>query len=79
MDPDYAETSQLFIDTNGQAEPNIAGLDAFVLTITTNGTVVDLSSNSENCNTQTSSNGNIADYATGCLTKVMDNGWKVTD
>jgi prepilin-type N-terminal cleavage/methylation domain-containing protein len=71
--------TSVFVDTNGQAEPNIAGLDAFVLNITANGTLVDWSDNSQKCNTKSSSYGHIADYAIGCLTKVMDNGWKVTD
>jgi prepilin-type N-terminal cleavage/methylation domain-containing protein len=69
-----------FIDTNGPAEPNTAGLDAFVLTIRANGDVTDWTTDDTKCNSSTNYQfGHIADYAVGCLTKVMNNGWKITD
>ncbi len=71
--------TSVFIDTNGPAEPNITGLDTFVLNILANGDVKDWSTDPSTCNKKNGSNGHVADYAAGCLTKVMNNGWKVTD
>jgi hypothetical protein len=74
-----AATPTVFIDINGPAEPNIAGLDAFVLHITNEGEITDIITDESACNKKSSPGSSISSYASGCLTKVMNNGWKVTD
>lgn len=69
----------IFIDINGPEAPNITGIDAFVMNFTSDGQLKDWSNNSEHCNTKHSSYGHIADYATGCLTKVINDGWVIKD
>ncbi len=67
------------IDINGPADPNIAGRDAFVFNLdpVTN-KLVDWSSDPDKCGTKASNYGHIADYATGCVTKIIDSGWNMT-
>lgn len=72
--------ASLFIDVNGPAQPNITGLDVYVASIDgTTGELKDWSLNSDTCNTKSSSYGHVADYASGCLYKLMKNGWVITD
>lgn len=68
----------LFIDTNGRAEPNMTGVDAFIMNINKdNGYLSDWSDDPADCNVRSSEYGTIADYATGCLTKVIKNNWNI--
>ena len=69
--------AQVMVDINGQDPPNITGVDAFVMSILSDGSVVDWSNNPDVCNTKQSSNNHASDYATGCLTKVMQAGWVI--
>jgi prepilin-type N-terminal cleavage/methylation domain-containing protein len=71
--------TSIFLDVNGAEEPNITGLDTFVLDFTSDGRLKDWNSNASKCNTQSTSYGHVADYASGCLTKVMNNGWKIEE
>lgn len=71
--------TSVFVDTNGPAQPNFTGVDAFVMNILHSGEITDWSNDPAKCNTQSSNYGLVADYATGCLTKVMNAGWKIED
>lgn len=71
--------TSVFIDTNGPAQPNFTGVDAFVMNISTAGEVLDWNDDPKKCNTKTGTYGHAADYAQGCLTKIMNAGWKIED
>ena len=72
--------SSVFVDINGKDEPNMVGYDAYIMDIDkTDGTVRDWRDDPARCGTRTTSYGFVADYAQGCLSKVMQNGWVVTD
>lgn len=61
--------SHVNVDVNGPAEPNIAGRDTFYMSITDAGLVTDFKETApESCSTPSSA---------GCLTKVMQAGWKM--
>ena len=68
----------VWIDVNGADEPNIAGRDAFILNITSDGSVEDFGSGScDSCNEKTSSYGHIGDYSSGCFQCIVDKNWKM--
>ncbi|MBQ8459405.1 prepilin-type N-terminal cleavage/methylation domain-containing protein [bacterium] len=69
----------IVIDVNGPDEPNMIGIDTFGAKIKPDGTVVDWSNDEEKCNTRAMSDGHIGDWTQGCLTKVMKNGWKISE
>lgn len=70
----------VFLDTNGPAQPNQTGVDAFVMNISgSTNSIIDWSTDGTKCNTKSSGYNHAADYATGCLTKVMNAGWKIED
>lgn len=72
--------TSVFIDVNGPADPNIVGLDTFVANIDNTGSVTDWESDEKKCNTNNGSGyGHVADYAAGCLTQIMNNGWVIDD
>lgn len=72
--------SSIFIDVNGPAQPNITGLDVYVASIDNiTNEVKDWVTTGDTCNTKQASNGHVADYAAGCLYKLMKNGWVITD
>lgn len=72
--------ASLFIDVNGPAQPNITGLDVYVASITgATGEVRDWVTTGDTCNTKQASYGHVADYASGCLYKLMKNGWVIKD
>lgn len=72
--------STVFVDTNGRDEPNMVGYDAYLFDIRNNdGTLRDWKEDGAQCGTQSNSFGFVADYAQGCLSKVIQNGWVVTD
>ena len=78
IDSEKAST-KIALDTNGPSQPNIVGIDTFILQIPADGAVKDWSDDPTLCNGKTSEYNNIADYATGCLVKVMRNNWTITD
>ena len=66
------------IDVNGPEDPNIAGRDAFVFSIDHGSTVLrDWSNNPDDCGVEASAFNHIADYSRGCVTKIIDAGWKM--
>ena len=73
-----SNTSKLIVDVNGTSEPNITGRDVYVMQILGDGTVKDISNNEDDCNAP-KSDSPIVDLAKGCLTKVMNAGWKIED
>jgi len=70
-------TSTIMIDVNGPADPNVAGRDAFIFNINTDGSLSDWSSDPDVCGTKTREYKHIGDYASGCLTKIIEAGWKM--
>lgn len=78
FDPDYAaQGSTVFIvDVNGLAEPNITGRDIYAMRILANGLIVDVDENKENCNIESSGDGP-ANYASGCLARIMEDNWQM--
>lgn len=76
--------TSLIIDINGPGEPNIAGRDVFSADIKRDGSLSDYGSGSNdplvagagagNCSQTTSS---IYNAASGCLTSVIEAGWKM--
>lgn len=71
----------VFIDTNGIGQPNMTGIDAFVMRVdlATNA-LVDWSPDPASCNTlYDESVTHALKYGPGCLTKVMNAGWKIED
>lgn len=56
------------VDINGVAEPNITGRDVFYFEILPNGVVEDHSKNENDCSNPNSG---------GCLTKIINDGWKM--
>nr|QGT49854.1 hypothetical protein Melaina855_2410 [uncultured Candidatus Melainabacteria bacterium] len=72
--------SSIFVDVNGPSDPNIVGLDAFVMTINEYGLVSDWpDGTSETCNNKTKEGEAIEDHAQGCLKQIMDDGWIIDD
>ncbi len=67
----------IMIDVNGPADPNIAGRDAFTFNILSDGSMADWSSDGDDCGTKTHEAGHIADYASGCITKIIEDGWEM--
>lgn len=74
----------LAVDVNGAEGPNIIGRDLFVMGIHSDGAISDYSSGcsagsqgcvASHCNTD--SGKNIYEKACGCLTSVMEAGWKM--
>ena len=63
---------RIFVDVNGRQKPNIIGVDLFVMQITDSGSVEDINpNNANNCGT----GNDITTATTGCLKRVIDNGW----
>lgn len=70
------------VDVNGTAEPNITGRDLFCMDIKSDGSITDYGSKSrdpdvagadaEDCNTNAS-----GFYGGGCLTAIIEAGWKM--
>ena len=68
--------TKIVVDINGLKKPNVTGEDLFVMRIDDEGNVADIDSDETKCNVQQSSLTGIEQYASGCLAKVMNNGWK---
>lgn len=77
-------TMSLLVDVNGPAEPNIAGRDVFSMDMKTNASLSDYNSGSKDpekagasaasCRTGTN---DVYSAAAGCLTSVIEAGWKM--
>ncbi|MBR1425661.1 type II secretion system protein [bacterium] len=84
---DESDGSSFAIDINGKEPPNIIGVDAYVLSLTENGTLKDWNENSSKCQQKSRCTGcadgenfnHVADYAQGCFQKVVENDWKITE
>ena len=77
----YRENAMVgIIDVNGPNAPNRVGKDLFVLRISNNGDFEDFSPNSEDCNVRNDEYSNAyVNFASGCLSKVINNGWVIRD
>lgn len=78
------KTTSIIIDVNGKEAPNIVGRDVFVMDIKTDGSLADYNAGNtpgkigcqaSQCSTDGA--GGIYDIACGCLTNVMEAGWKM--
>lgn len=69
--------TRVVVDVNGKDNPNMTGVDTFVMYITNDGDLKDLDDNMENCNKSSFSGSTIFDYAAGCFTKIVSNGWEM--
>lgn len=73
----------ILVDVNGMAEPNIAGRDVFSMDIHKNGTISDYNSGCvDNANGATAAScgtngGVLLGQASGCLTNIIEAGWKM--
>ena len=67
---------RVIVDINGKENPNATGLDVFVMNITNDGNLEDLSEE-DNCNNIGEGANAIEQYASGCLNKVINAGWKI--
>ena len=74
----------IIVDVNGIDEPNVAGRDTFSMDIRANGTIADYNSGcganamgaaASTCTT--GSTGSIYDASAGCLSNVIEAGWKM--
>ncbi len=66
---------RIFVDVNGSQKPNIIGVDLFVMQITDTGSVEDIIQ--ANANNNCGTGNNITTATTGCLKRVIDNGWRI--
>ena len=69
--------SKVVIDSNGKKAPNQSGKDLFVMKINSDGSISDLDENANNCEVSSAGDSNLEKYASGCLTKIMTEGWKI--
>ncbi len=79
------QVTSLTVDVNGKDDPNIAGKDVFAMDMKTDGTLSDYESGSnipgsegadaDKCGLGSAENINAA--AAGCLSKIIENGWKM--
>ncbi len=67
----------VIVDVNGSNRPNVTGADVFVMQITNDGDLKDIDEDENNCNKERSEGHTIRDYAAGCFTKIVANGWKM--
>ena len=74
---DSAHAVIVIVDVNANEKPNITGSDTFVMYITSDGQLKDLDDDETHCNAN-HTNANIQNYASGCFTKVVTNGWKMS-
>lgn len=73
------ENNNIIIDINGIDAPNIIGVDVFSAKISADGTVISDGVDETKCGVKSSDWGHIVDYAQGCLQKVINNNWKITE
>ena len=61
----------LYIDVNGNKDPNITGYDTFFLKINEDGSITDTESDASKCNTGST---NVKNASAGCYSKFLKNG-----
>lgn len=67
---------RLILDINGMAQPNVIGRDIFSIEIQENGILTDVNkANSSNCTQGPTTNMYTA--AQGCLSRIIEDGWKM--
>ena len=71
-----ARKAGLLIDVNGLGQPNIIGRDVFSIEIQPNGTLSDIDKAKGEMCTQ-GATGNMYTAAQGCLSNIMEAGWKM--
>ena len=62
------------VDVNGAKDPNMTGLDTFVMQVADNGALVDTTKDASKCN---KGSGTVEAAAAGCIAKASKNGWSV--
>lgn len=72
--------TSVLIDVNGREQPNITGSDVFVMRITSDGQLEDLSQSgcSQSKNISGESN-DIVKYSAGCFHRILSASWRVAD
>lgn len=65
----------IFLDVNGEKDPNIIGYDAFYLKINNNGTITDIDDDPDKCGTSTTNNA--FETSKGCFARFVENGNEV--
>lgn len=74
---DTTNKIDVIVDVNGSSRPNVSGVDVFVMQMTNEGDLKDIDENEKNCNKERSDGHTVRDYAAGCFTKIVANGWKM--
>lgn len=72
---DYHGFYQMYVDINGQKGPNVLGRDLFYIEVYSDGVVGE--SHEIRDVSYLSCGGNTSSYGVGCLSKIIDNGWKM--
>ena len=67
---------RLIVDVNGLGQPNVVGRDVFSIEIQENGTLTDVNKSKGDICTQIASN-SIYLAAQGCLSRIIEAGWKM--
>lgn len=70
--------TKVIVDVNGALKPNMTGSDTFVMYVTNDGSLKDLDDDGSNCNKDREVGESIIDFGAGCFTKVVENGWIIT-
>ena len=79
----YGSAPAMFVvDTNGPNKPNVAGRDVFTFSVYWDGSVDEIDPNQREANGATARSGRIDQcevnmYGAGCLSKIIDDGWKM--
>lgn len=76
----YDETyhvTRVIVDINAADKPNITGSDTFVMYITADGQLKDIDDDESNCNKNRTEGVTVENFAAGCFTKIVSNGWKM--
>ncbi len=81
------QVTSICVDVNGPSEPNMAGRDVFSMDLKTDGSLSDYSSGSNvpgslgapaaDCGIRGGSNKNAYEKSAGCMTKILEAGWKM--
>lgn len=65
----------IYIDTNSTQGPNVAGVDLFVVQLSTNGNVETIDPDEESCGT----GDNFIQRIAGCINPLLQNNWNIDD
>lgn len=69
--------TRVIVDVNAAEKPNITGSDTFVMYITSDGHLKDIDDDASNCNKNRTTGLTVENFAAGCFTKILSNGWKM--